>query len=186
MIIFNLMLVAWFIFTVILLSGVKIMYNSKYFQLIITIFIVYTLIPNLIEGYKLGELNINYVVIVSLILLITIIWTYRKSNHTYCIHNVKENDVMSIIENYLDKKNIKYEVKNEEIYFPKINRTLFVRHLMQTTLECRDIKDTDFYNELIDSIRVGIKEINQRYLSMEGLFNLVFVLFFFWIRFTIF
>lgn len=186
MIIFNLMLVGWFVFTAILLSGVKIMYNCKYFQLILTIFVMYIPISMLIEGYKLGELGFNYVMIVSLILLVFTIWIYRRRTHLYSIHNVKENDVINIIEKYLERKNIKYEVRNEEIYFPEIQKTVFVRHVMQTTLECRAIKDTDFYHELIDSVRVGIKEINQRYLSMEGLFNLVFVLFFFWIRFTIF
>ena len=50
MIIFDLMIVALFIMSVILLSGVKIMFNSKYFQLIIAIFIMYTPISELIEG----------------------------------------------------------------------------------------------------------------------------------------
>lgn len=184
MIIFNLIIVAYLIFTLILLSGVKIMYNSKYFQLAIAIFVMSTLISKLIEGYKLGEISINYVIIVSLILLITIIWTYIRSTHTYCIHNVKENDVISIIENYLHRKNIKYELRSEEIYFPDLNRTLFVRHLLQTNLECRYIKDADFYHEFIESIRSGIKEIKQRHFSMDGLFNLVFVLFLLWIKFT--
>ena len=40
MIIFDLMIVALFIMSVILLSGIKIMFNSKYFQLIIAIFIM--------------------------------------------------------------------------------------------------------------------------------------------------
>ena len=186
MIIFNLMLVAWFVFTVILLSGVKIMYNFKYFQLVLTIFVMYTPISMLIEGYKLGELSFNYVMIVTLILLIFAIWIYRRRTHLYSIHNVKENDVINIIEKYLERKNIKYETRSEEIYFPEIQKTVFVRHVMQTTLECREIKDTDFYNELVYSVRVGIKEIKTRYFSIEGLFNLVFVLFFCWIRFTFF
>lgn len=184
MIIINLMITAWFIFTCILLSGVKIMYNPKYFQLIIAIFVMYMPISSLIEGYKLGEIGINFVMIMSVIILLAIIWSYKRSKHMYFIHNVKENDVINIIEKYLERKNIKYEVRNEEIYFPDLYKTIFVRHLMQTTLDCKGIKDADFYNELINSVRIGIKEIKQRYFSMEGLFNLVFVLFFCWIGFT--
>ena len=184
MIVFNLMFVAWFVFIVILLSGVKIMYNLKYFQLVLTVFVMYTPISMLIEGYKLGEYGFNFTMIVSLILLVFTIWIYRRRTHLYSIHNVKESDVINIIERYLERQNIKYEIRSEEIYFPEIQKTVFVRHVMQTTLECRAIKDTDFYNELVDSVRVGIKEIKIRYLSMEGLFNLVFFLFFCWIRFT--
>lgn len=184
MIIINLMLAVWFIFTCILLSGVKMMYNCKYFQSISTMFIMYIPISSAIEGYRLGEISIKYVIIISIIFLITLIWTYRGRSHTYSIHNVNEDDVINIIENYLERKNIKYEIRSEEIFLPNLYKTIFVRHAMQTVLDCKGIKDTDFYNELIDSVRVGIKKINKRYFSMEGIFNLIFILFFFWIKLT--
>ena len=53
---------------------------------------------------------------------------------------------------------------------------------METTLDCREIKNTDFCNEIVDEVKMGIKEIKQRYFSIEGMFYLVLTLFFFWIR----
>ena len=36
--------------------------------------------------------------------------------------------------------------------------------------------------EIIDEVKMGIKEIKQRYFSIEGMFYLVLTLFFFWVR----
>ena len=184
MIIFDLMIVALFIMSVILLSGVKIMFNSKYFQLIIPIFIMYTPISELIEGYKQNYIDINSVIIISIIFLLIVIWGYRRNKYIYSIHNVKEDDVMNIIEKYLERKNIKYEVRGEEIYFPDICKTIFVRSSIEITLDCRDIKYMDFYNELVEEVRAAIKEVKKRHFSMEGVFYLIFTLFFYWIRVT--
>ena len=184
MIIFDLMIVALFIMSVILLSGVKIMFNSKYFQLIIAIFIMYTPISELIEGYKLKYIDINSIIIINIIPLLIVIWGYRRNKYIYSIHNVKEDDVMNIIEKYLERKNIKYEVRSEEIYFPDICKTIFVRSSIEITLDCRDIKYMDFYNELVEEVRAAIKEVKKRHFSMEGVFYLIFTLFFYWIRVT--
>ena len=82
----------------------------------------------------------------------------------------------------MERKNIKYEVRSEEIYFPDICKTMFVRSSMEITLDCREIKNTDYCNEIIDEVKMGIKEIKQRYFSIEGMFYLVLTLFFFWVR----
>lgn len=50
---------------------------------------------------------------------------------------------------------------------------------MEITLDCREIKNTDFCNEIVDEVKMGIKEIKQRYFSIEGMFYLVLTLFFF-------
>ena len=184
MIIFDLMIVALFIMSVILLSGVKIMFNSKYFQLIIPIFIMYTPISELIEGYKQNYIDINSIIIINIVPLLIVICGYRINRYIYSIHNVKEDDVMNIIEKYLERKNIKYEVRGEEIYLPDICKTIFVRSSMEITLNCRDIKYVDFYNELVEEVRAGIKGIKQRHFSMEGIFYLIFTVFFYWIRVT--
>ena len=184
MIIFDLMIVALFIMSVILLSGIKIMFNSKYFQLIIAIFIMYIPIAELIEGYKQNYIDINSIIIINIVPLLIVICGYRINRYIYSIHNVKEDDVMNIIEKYLERKNIKYEVRSEEIYFPDICKTMFVRSSMEITLDCRDIKCVDFYNELVEEVRAGIKEIKQRHFSMEGVFYLIFTVFFYWIRVT--
>ena len=91
-------------------------------------------------------------------------------NPKYSIHNVKEKDVINIIESYLERKNLKYEVKNDEIYLLDIDNNIYVRSLMEITLDCREIKNTDFCNEIIDEVKMGIKEIKQRYFSIEGMF----------------
>ena len=95
---------------------------------------------------------------------------------------MNEKDVINIIENYLERKNLKYEVKNDEIYLLDIDNNIYVRSLMEITLDCREIKNTDFCNEIIDEVKIGIKEIKQRYFSIEGMFYLVLTLFFFWVR----
>lgn len=40
---------------------------------------------------------------------------------------------------------------------------MFVRSSMEITLDCRDIKDMNFYNGLVEETRAGIKEIKQRH-----------------------
>lgn len=59
MIIFDLMLVGLVITTITLLSGAKIMYTTKYSQVIMFIVIMYINLSNLVEGYKLGYIGIS-------------------------------------------------------------------------------------------------------------------------------
>ncbi len=182
MIIFDLMIVALLIITIALLSGVKIMFKPRYVQSISIIFLMYTQLANLIEGYKLGYIGITSIIAFTIAILLIFIWGYRRNKYIYSIHNVKENDVINIIEKYLERKNIKYEVINEEIYLPDTDNNIYIRSLMETTLDCRKIKNSYFYNELVDEVKVGIKEIKQRYFPIEGAFYLIFTLFCIWIR----
>ncbi len=182
MIIFDLMLVGLIIITITLLSGVKIMYTPKYAQVIMFIVIMYTPFSTLVEGYKLGYTGISSIIAFCMVMLLIFIWGYRKNKYRYSIHNVKEKDVINIIESYLEGKNLKYEVRNDEIYLLDLEKNIYVRSLMEITLDCREIKNTDFYNEIVEEVKVGIKEIKQRYFSIEGMFYLVFTLFLFWIR----
>ena len=174
MIIFDLMLVWLVITTITLLSGAKIMYTHKYSQVIMFIVIMYINLSNLVEGYKLGYIGISSIIAFCIVTLLIFIWGYRKNKYRYSIHN--------IIENYLERKNLKYEVKNDEIYLLDIDNNIYVHSLMEITLDCREIKNTDYCNEIIDEVKMGIKEIKQRYFSIEGMFYLVLTLFFFWVR----
>ena len=182
MLIINLMIITLLIWSVILLSGVKIMFIPKYTKVIMFLFIAYAPFSNLIEGYKLGYTGISSIIILSIVFLLIFIWGYRRNKHIYSIHNVKQKDVINIIERYLEIKNIKYEVREEEIYLPEFYKTIFVNGLTGISLDCRDIKDMDFYNELVEKVRVGIKEIKRRYFSIEGMFYLIFVGIFYCIR----
>lgn len=186
MIIFDLMIVILLIISITLLSGVKIMINDKYFQFIFLVFLTCIQLLNLIKGYKLGEIGIITMIAISILFLLLFIWGYRRNTYIYSIHNVKEKDILNIIKKYLERKNIKYEVSNEEIYLLDIDKSIYFSSLMKITLDCREIKNTNFYNELLDEIKVEIKEIKQRYFSIEGAFHLFFTLFFFWIRLTFF
>ena len=150
MIIFDLMLVWLVITTITLLSGAKIMYTPKYSQVIMFIVIMYINLSNLVEGYKLGYIGISSIIAFCIVTLLIFIWGYRKNKYRYSIHNVKEKDVINIIENYLERKNLKYEVKNDEIYLLDIDNNIYVRSLMEITLDCREIKNTDFCNEIVD------------------------------------
>jgi hypothetical protein len=182
MIIINLMIITLLICSVILLSGVKIMFNPKYARVIMSLFIMYTPFSSLIEGYKLGYTGISSIIISSIVFLLIFIWGYRRNKHIYSIHNVKQKDVINIIEGYLEIKNIKYEAREEEIYLPELYKTIFVNGLIETSLDCRDIKDMDFYNELVEKVRVGIKEIKRRYFPIEGMIYLILVGILYWIR----
>lgn len=174
MLVINLMIIVLLIYSIVLLSGVKIMFNRRYIQLIISIFIMYNPISSLIEGYKLGYTVISSIIIVTILFLLLFIWGYRRNKYMYLIHNVKKSDVVNIIEKYLETKNIKYEVKDEEIYLPELYKSIFVKGLTGIHLDCIEIKDFDFYNELIDNVKTCIKEIKQRYFSIEGIFYLIF------------
>lgn len=186
MIIFDLMIVILLIISITLLSGVKIMINDKYFQFIFLVFLTCIQLLNLIKGYKLGEIGIITMIAISILFLLLFIWGYKRNTYIYSIHNVKEKDILNIIKKYLERKNIKYELSNEEIYLIDIDKSIYFSSLMKITLDCREIKNTNFYNELLDEIKVEIKEIKQRYFSIEGAFHLFFTLFFFWIRLTFF
>lgn len=158
------------------------MFNLKYTPVIMFLFITYTPLSNLIEGYKLGYTGISSIIIFSIVFLLIFIWGYRRNKHIYSIHNVKQKDVINIIEGYLEIKNIKYEVREKEIYLPEFYKTIFVNGSIDTSLDCRDIKDMDFYDELVEKVRVGIKEIKRRCFSIEGMLYLVFVGILYWIR----
>lgn len=182
MLLINLMIITLLICSVILLSGVKIMFNPRYVQVIMFICITYSPFSTLIEGYKLGYTGISSIIIFIILFLLIFIWGYRRNKHIYSIHNVKKTDVISIIERYLEIKNIKYEVREDEIYLPEFYKTIFIDGLINISLDFKDIKDMDFYNDLVKKIKFGIKEINLRYFPIEGMFYLIFTGILYWIK----
>ena len=184
MILLNLMILALLIITITLLSGARIMINHIYFQVIITIFVLYTNLLNLIEGYKLGYIGISSILAFIILILLFFIWGYRRNKYIYYIHNVEEKDIINIIENYLDRKSINYEIKPEEIYLLDTDNNIYIRSLLATTLDYRKIKNSNFYNDLVNEVKVGIKQTKKIYFSMESILYLILTLFLIWIRFV--
>lgn len=178
----DLMMIGLLIFSVILLSGVIIMIENRYIKIIIFLIIMYIPFSNLIEGYILGESSITPIIIYSIIMLLIFWWGYKSNKHIYSIHNVKQKDIINIIENYLDSKNIKYETTEPKIYLTDLCKTIHIDSLTEINLDCRDIKDLDFYHDLVDNVRLKIKEIKGRRLSLEGLFYLASFGIMYWIR----
>ena len=80
MIIIDLMLIMLFIITIISLSGRKRMSNTRGIQIICTIATTYSIFLNLIEGYKLGEITISWIIgVIAIILAIFIVFcTFSK------------------------------------------------------------------------------------------------------------
>ena len=186
MILLNLMILASLIITITLLSGARIMINHIYFQVIITISVLYTNLLNLIEAYKLGYIGISPILAFIILSLLFFIWGYRRNKYIYYIHNVEEKDIINIIENYLERKNINYEIKPEEIYLSDTDNNIYIRSLLATTLDYRKIKNNNFYNDLVNEVKIGIKQTKKKYFSMEGVLYLIFTLFLIWVRFTFF
>ena len=184
MILLNLMILASLIITITLLSGARIMINHIYFQVIITIFVLYTNLLNLIEGYKLGYIGISPILAFIILGLLFFIWGYRRNKYIYYIHNVEEQDIINIIENYLERKNINYEINPEEIYLLDTDNNIYIRSLLATTLDYRKIKNNNFYNDLVNEVKVGIKQTKKIYFSMESILYLILTLFLIWIRFV--
>lgn len=182
MLIIDLMIIMLFIYSIVLLSGVKMMFNPKYFQIILFVVITYNPLTQLIDGYKLGYTGIGSIIIFIIVFLAIFIWGCRRNKYIYSIHNVKQEDVMNIIKEYLKIKNIKYEARDEEIYLSEHYKTIYANNLIEKSLNLREIKDMDFYNELVEHVRVGIKGIKKRYFPIEGMMNLIFVGIFYWIR----
>lgn len=178
----DLMMIGLLIFSVILLTGAKIMIKNRYIKTIIILPAIYAPFSNLIEGYTLGEFSITPIIIYSIIMLLIFWWGYKSNKHIYSIHNVKQKDIINIIENYLDSKNIKYETTESKIYLTDLCKTIHIDSLTEINLDCRDIKDLDFYNELVENVRLKIKEIKGRRLSLEGLFYLASFGIMYWIR----
>ena len=121
------------------------MINHIYFQVIITISVLYTNLLNLIEGYKLGYIGISPILAFIILSLLFFIWGYRRNKYIYYIHNVEEKDIINIIENYLERKNINYEINPEEIYLLDTDNNIYIRSLLATTLDYRKIKNSNFY-----------------------------------------
>ena len=184
MILLNLMILASLIITITLLSGARIMINHIYFQVIITISVLYTNLLNLIEGYKLGYIGISPILAFIILSLLFFIWGYRRNKYIYYIHNVEEQDIINIIENYLERKSINYEIKPEEIYLLDTDNNIYIRSLLATTLDYRKIKNSNFYNDLVNEVKVGIKQTKKIYFSMESILYLILTLFLIWIRFV--
>lgn len=178
----DLMMIGLLIFSVILLSGAKIMIKNRYIKTIIILPAIYAPCSNLIEGYMLGEFSITPIIIYIIAMLLIILWGYKSNKHIYTIHNVKQKDIIDIIENYLDVKNIRYETTEPEIYLTELYKTIHIYSLTEIDLDCSDIKDLDFYNDLVDNVRLKIKEIKGRRLSLEGLFYLAGFGIVYWIR----
>lgn len=184
MIIIDLMLIMLFIFTITLLSGRKIMYNPRAFQIIFTIGVIYSPLSGLIEGYKLGYIGISSIIGFIAILLVIFIWEYRKNTYRYIIYNVKEDNVTNIIANFLERKNISYKVCNEEIQLLDTNDRILIRYLTKIILDFKEIKSRDFYNEIIEEVKFEIKKIDKKHFSMDGVLYLVSTLFLLWVRLT--
>lgn len=83
MIIIDLMIVVLLVYSVTLLSRVKIMFNYKYTQIITAIFAMYTPISKLIEGYKLGYIDANRLIIINVAILLFILCYIIKEINTY-------------------------------------------------------------------------------------------------------
>lgn len=178
----DLMMIGLLIFSVILLTGVKIMIKNRYIKTIIVLPAIYAPFSNLIEGYMLGEFSITPIIIYIIAMLLIFLWGYKSNKHIYSIHNVKQKDIINIIESYLESKNIKYETTEPEIYLTELYKTIHIDSLTEINLDCRDIKDLDFYHDLVENMRLKIKEIKGRRLSLEGLFYLAGFGVMYWIR----
>jgi len=184
MVLLNLTILVSLIITITLLSGARLMINHRYFQVIITIFILYPNLLDLIEGYKLGYIGISPILAFTAIILLFFILGYRRNKYIYYIHNVEEQDIINIIENYLKRKNINYEIKPEEIYLSDTDNNIYIRSLLATTLDYRKIKNNNFYNDLVNEVKAGIKQTKKIYFSMESILYLILTLFLLWIRFV--
>lgn len=180
MLLFNLTIIMLLIYSVVLLSGVKIMFNYKYFKVLLFLFIMYPLFSNLIEEFKLGYTSTGEIIIFSIVFLLIFILGYTINKHIYSIYNVKKDDVINIIKGYLETKNIKYEVKEIGLYLPEFNKNIIVDNFSETSLNCREIKDIYFYDNLVEKVRVEIKKIKKRYFPIEGMLFLVIAIILYW------
>lgn len=172
MLVVNLMIIILLTYSVVLISGAKIMFNCKHSKVIIFLFATYGPILSLIEGYKLGYTSITSTIILCILFLLILILGYRKSKDIYSINNVKQDDVINIIEEYFETKNIKYEVREEKIYLPEFDKNIVIDDFIETSLNCKNIKDIYFYDELLDKVKIEIKKIKKRYFPLEGMFYL--------------
>lgn len=180
MLIFNLMIIMVLIYSVVLLSGVKMMFSSRYFSVITFLFVTYYPFFNLIERCKLGYTSTGEIITFSIVFPLIFIFAYRRNKHIYSISNVKKDDVINIIKEYLETKNIKYEVKEIGLYLPEFNKNIIVDNFSETSLNCREIKDISFYGDLVEKVRVEIKKIKKRYFPIEGMLFLVIAIILYW------
>ncbi|WP_270942128.1 hypothetical protein [Romboutsia lituseburensis] len=178
----DLMMIGLLIFSVILLTGAKIIIKNRYIKTIIVLPAIYAPFSNLIEGYMLGEFSITPIIIYIIAMLLIFLWGYKSNKNIYSIHNVKQKDIINIIESYLESKNIKYETTEPEIYLTELYKTIHIDSLTEINLDCRDIKDLYFYHDLVENMRLKIKEIKGRRLFLEGLFYLAGFGVMYWIR----
>ena len=141
-----------------LLSRKKLILNQVLTPLAIFILIVYNQISQLIYDYELGYIGIKNIIIVLVLFLLILIWGYRRNRHIYSIYNTKKDNVLDIIENYLQIKDIKYELKEDEIYLKEFDKYIYIYGLLRVNLNCIEIKDMNFYEDFINNIKFKIRK----------------------------
>ena len=183
----SLLIIVLLIFSVTLLSGLKIMINCKYIQTIMFFFIIYGPFSELVEvcksGYTYDALSI---IILIIVLLLIFIWGYRRNKYIYSLHNLKQKDVVDIIERYLERRDIKYEIRGNEIQLTELYKVIYVKGQIEVLLDCRQIKDMELYNDILMEVRTKIKDIKKRYFRKEAIIYLILAGILYWVKIKFF
>lgn len=182
----NLLIIVLIIFSIVSLSGVKIIISCKYTQIMVFFFILYGPILQLIETYKLGYTDALSIIMLIIVLLVMFVFGYKKNKYIYSVHNVKQNDVIDIIKRYLERTNIKYEIRGNEIQLTEFYKAIYVKGKTEILLDCRQIKDMELYNDILMEVRAEIKNINKRYFPKEAIIYLVLAVILYWIKIKFF
>ncbi len=184
MLVLDLMLIALAIYTIVLLSGKKTMYSNKLLSIVVGLCAMSSIYISLSQGYKLGYINIMQIIFIIIILLLIMMIFYKINNNVYIIENVQEKDLINIIVNFLDKENIKHEVRLYDIYLTDLDKTITVTSTLSNRLNCKEISKEYFYKDLIKYIKIEIKKTKRQKISLLGLFNLIGFLLVYWLRIT--
>ena len=189
LLIFDIAIILGVLKAIFIISGKKVMYCQKYIQAINNIFIWTIIVFPQIDFYQKDFINSSqfygFLAMYTVIMIPLFIWAYKRHKYRFYILNVESEDVENIIEKYLDKEDIKYEKRPEEIYLNEYNKYIYIRGTLDIYLICKEIKELYFYEELIRYIKDNLKYTKKKNISLSLLVEVILVIAACFIRFKI-
>ena len=176
---YGFIIIASLIFSAVIFTGKKLMFKYNYFYTLIFLIIVSGPLNAATKNPDGDYIYIVFILMIFVPMYLAIVFSRKE---TYMIENVKSKNFIDIITKYFDDKNIKYEVKEKEIYLPEHCKTIDVKGKYELYVNLKEIKKLSFYEELLEYIKLGIKNTEKKIFPIHGVTYLVYAGVMYWIK----
>lgn len=131
---------------------------------------------------KHPEGDYTYLVCTLIIFVTMYIFIAISRRETYLIENVKSKNLINIITKFFEEKNINYELGEKEIYLPQYCKTIDVTGNYEIYLNLKEIKKLNFYEELLETIKLRTKSLEKKTFPIYGGVYLIYAGVLYWIK----